>query len=73
MINSTHKNAYFLNKFNGNIPRSGVTDQETINARDLCYQCSKDGPNFLFGKLRIRYSRKEPHLPTKIKLLSSQI
>ena len=29
--------------------------------------------NFLFRKLRVRDSRKEPHFPTKGKLLSSQI
>ena len=44
-----------------------------INSHDLCYQCSKYGPGFLFGKLGIRDSRDEPHFPAKIKLLSSQI
>ena len=45
------------------IPRSGVIDQETINSHELYYQCSKDGPDFLFGKLRIRDSRDETHFP----------
>ena len=44
-----------------------------INPHELCYQCSKDGPNFLFGKFRIRHSRYEPHFTAERKLLSSQI
>ena len=43
----------------------GVIDQETINPHDLCNQCSKYGPEFLFGKSRIRYSRDEPCFPEK--------
>ena len=34
-------------------------------------KCSR--PDFLFGKLRIRYSREEQCFPSKEKLLSSQI
>ena len=33
----------------------------------------KNGPDFLFFKLRIRDSRHEPCFPLKIKLLSNQI
>ena len=43
-----------------------VHDQETINPHDLCYQCFKYGPYFLFGKLRIKDFRNEPHFPGKI-------
>ena len=73
MIDTTHKNVHFLNKINGKIPRSGVIDQEKIIPHDLCYHCYKDGPDLLFGKLRIRDSRDKTHFPAKIKLLSSQI
>ena len=65
MIDTTQNNVDFLNKINGKITSSGVIDQETINPHGLCYQCSKDGLYFLFGKLRIRYSRDEPHFPGK--------
>ena len=65
MINTKHKNALFLNQINGNIPRSGVIYQETINPRYLFYQCSKDGPNFLFGTLSTRDYRYKPHFLAK--------
>ena len=73
IINTTHKNIHFFNQINGEIPGSGVIYEETINPRDLCYQFSKDGPDFLFGKLKIRYSIYEPYFPAKIKVLSIQI
>ena len=53
-MDTTHKNVYFLNQNNEKIPKSGVIYQQKINPRDLCYQCSKDVTDFLFGKLRIR-------------------
>ena len=37
---------HFSNQINGKIPGSGVVDPETINPHDLCYQCSKPGPDF---------------------------
>ena len=46
MIDTANKNVYFLNQMNGNITRSDVIYQQTINPHDLCYQCSKDGPDF---------------------------
>ena len=67
MINISRKNVHFLNQIIGDIPRSGVIDEEKINPHDLCYQCSKDGPDFLFGKSRIRDSRDEPYFHEKIK------
>ena len=45
-MNTTHKNVHIFNQNNGEIPRSGVIDPETINPRDLCYQCSKHGPDY---------------------------
>ena len=54
-----------FNKINGKIPRGGVIEQETINTNDLCYQCSKDGPDFLFGKSSIRDSRDKPNFLQK--------
>ena len=39
----------------------------------VCYQCSKDGPEVLFGKSRITDCRDEPCFYAKIKLLSCQI
>ena len=39
----------------------------------MCYQCDKDGPEFLFGKLSIRDKRDEPYFPVKRKLLLGQI
>ena len=65
MIDTTHNNAHFLNQINGNIPRSGLIDQQTINPCDLFYQCSKDGPDFLFGKFGIGDSRYEAHILEK--------
>ena len=53
----------------GKITRSGVIDHKKINPHDLCYQRSKDGPDFLFCKLRIRDSIDERHFPEEIKLL----
>ena len=53
----------------GKITRSGVIDQKKINPHDLCYRCSKDGPDFLFGKLRVRGSIDEPRFLAEIKLL----
>ena len=73
MINTTHKNSCFNNQLKVNIPISSVVDQQTINPHNLFYQCSKYSPDFLFSKSRIRDYRNEPHFPTKIKLLSSQI
>ena len=40
-------------QINGKIPSNGVIDQKIINPHDLCYQCSEDGPDLLFGKLII--------------------
>ena len=62
LINTKNKNVHFYNQTNVNITRSGVINQETINTHDLCYQCSKDVPDFLFGRFSNRYSRDEPHL-----------
>ena len=73
MIYNTHNNVHFLNQINGKIPRNGVIDKNTINPHDLYYQCSKDGPDFLFVKLGIRDCGYEPLFPEKIKLLSFQI
>ena len=44
-----------------------------MNPHELCYQCFKDGPEFLFGKLRMKDSRYKPNFTAKRKLLSSQI
>ena len=64
---------FIFNQIIGEIPRSGVIYQQTINTNELCEQCSKDGPEFLFGKMGIRGSRYEPCFPAKGKLLSCQI
>ena len=56
---------------NGEITRSGVIDKE--NTHDFCYQCSKDGPEFLFINLIIWDCREEPHFLTKRNVLSCQI
>ena len=53
----------FYYQINGKIPRSCVIDPETINSHDLCYECSKHGPDCLFGKLRINDFNDEPHFP----------
>ena len=73
MINTTDNNEQFLNQINGKIPRSGTIDPETINPRYLFYQCSKHGPDCLFGKLRIKVFNDEPYFPEIIKLILSQI
>ena len=57
---------------NGKIPRSGVIDQQTIDPHYLCYQCSKDSQEFLFGKQRIRDPRYEPYFPAQTKSISCQ-
>ena len=62
-----------MSQINCKIHRSGVIDQQKINPHDLCYKCSKDGPEFLFGKLRIRDYRDEPCFPSKVKILSCKI
>ena len=63
----------FKNQINEKIPRSGVIDQQTINPHDLCYQCSKDTPEFLSGKLIIRDCIDEPCFPVKMKSLLYKI
>ena len=68
MIDNTHKNVHFKNKTNGEIPRSGVIDQKNPNG--LYYHCSKVGPEYLFGKLKIRDCRKKPYFPGKMNKLS---
>ena len=65
IIDKTHKNVRFLNQINGKIHGNGVIDQKKINPRDLCHQCSKDGPDFLFGMLIIRDSIDEPCFTAK--------
>ena len=65
VIDNTHKNVNFLNHINGKIPGNGVIDQKKINPHDLCYQCSKYGPDFLFVKLIIRDSIDEPFFTAK--------
>ena len=73
MIDNTHKNVRLVNQINGKILRNGAIYQKIINPRDLCYQCSKDGPDFLFGKLIIRDSRYEPCFTAKnIIMVSNQ-
>ena len=52
---------------------SGLIFPETIDTHYLFYQCSKHGPDFLFGKLRIKDFNDEPHFTKTIKLISSQI
>ena len=71
MIHTTHKDVNFKNEIKGNIPRNSVIHQKQYH--DLCYHCSKDVPDFLFGKLRIGDCRYEQYFPEKRKLLSSQI
>ena len=56
---------YFNNQVNWEIPSIGVIDPETINTHDLCYQCSKYGPDCLVGKLKIKDFNDEPHFPEK--------
>ena len=73
MINTTHKNVHFFNQINGKIPSSGVIDPEKISYHDLCYQCYKHGPDFLFGKFRIKYFNDEPRFPERIESISSEI
>ena len=34
-----------------------------MNPHDLCHQCSKHGPDCVFGKLRIKDFDDEPHIP----------
>ena len=46
IIYNTHKNVHFSDKINGKILRSSVINQQTKNPRELCYQCSKDVPDF---------------------------
>ena len=48
-----------------NIPRSGTIEQKPRNQHDFCYKCSKDGPEFLFGNLRIGDEKNEPFIPSK--------
>ena len=45
---------YILNQINGTITRSVAIDPETINHNKLCYRCSNNGPDCLYGKLRIK-------------------
>ena len=73
MIDNTHNNVRLVNQINGVIPRNGAIYQKIINPHELCYQCSKDGPDFLFGKLIIRDSRYEPCFTAKnIIIVSNQ-
>ena len=62
---------YILNPINGEILMSGIIDPETINPHDLCYQCSKHGPDCLFCRLMIKDFNDEPNFTERIKLISS--
>ena len=64
IIDTKHKNFIFISIF-WKIPTSGVIYQKTINQHDLCYQCSKDVPNFSFRNLIIRDCKDEPYFPKK--------
>ena len=63
LLNTAPKNVHTRNQINGEIPRSGLIDTETINPHDLYYQCSKHGPDFLFRKMRIEDFNDELHFP----------
>ena len=65
-----HTIMLILNHINGNIPRSCVSDEETIYPHDLFYQCYKYCPEILLGKSIVRDSRDEPQISAKIELLS---
>ena len=43
-----------------------------MNPHELFYQCYKYGPDFLYGKLRIKDFNDEPHLIKNNKLISSR-
>ena len=58
LINTLQKNVHFKNHTNGKISNSGL-----INPHELCYHCSKHGPDFLFGKSRNKDFNDEPHFP----------
>ena len=73
MIDTTHKNAHILNQINGKIPRSGVIDKKMINTHDLCYQCCKDSPEYLFGNLSMRDCKYEAYFLVKRELISCKI
>ena len=64
LIKDSHKYK-ILNQIIGKISRSCVTDQEKINTNDLYYQCSKHGPDCLFGKFRIKDLMMNHILPNK--------
>ena len=49
-----------FNQVKGGNPRCGTIDPKMVKKHDFCYQCYKDGPDFLFDKLRIIYKRYEP-------------
>ena len=51
IIDTTHNNVNFKNQNNGKIPSSSVIYQQTMNSRDLCYQCSKHDPDFYLVNL----------------------
>ena len=65
LINTSHNNIRFKNQTNGEIPRIGEIDLETMGSHDFCYQCYKHGPDSLFGKLRIKDFNYEPHFSDK--------
>ena len=69
MIYTTHNTIHFFNQINGKVHRNCLINHKSINHRDLFHHCSKDGPYFLFGKLRIRDYRYEPCFPPKKSLL----
>ena len=50
-----------------------MIDTEKINPHFFCYQCSKNGPDCLFSKLRIKDFNDEPHFTDKKQLISGQI
>ena len=62
-LNTTLNNVHFFNQINGKITSSGVINPETINPHDFFHECSKHGPDFVFGKLRIKAFSHEPYFP----------
>ena len=74
LINTTYENVHNLNQLKGKITGYKTIDPKIVNNNGFCYQCSKDGPDFLFGKLvsRDKIYEKVP-LEKQIKFLMNII
>ena len=73
LVNTTSEHVYLLNQKKRKVPMGGKFYPKTFYKHDLCYQCSVDGPELLYEKLRIKDRKYEPYFILKIEYSSNNM